>query len=127
MHDLGVVQRSYPGDEDLCPGDVARPDRGIRSRSCLCLSMSLTLFIEHLLEVCAIFDELVGLEVTWPTPPLFEGIVPDYGRGRRLILLEKDLDTARRLCRIRYCHHTGAEHLGDSIAPNGVADLQLLG
>ena len=84
--------------------------------------MLLALLIEHLLQVGAVLDELEGLEVAGPAPDLLERIhlahrelsrppvpdagselvlvgderlVPDDGRSRRLVLLQKDLLSCR--------------------------------
>jgi hypothetical protein len=87
----------------------------------------LALLVQHLLQVGAVLDELIGLEIAGPAPPLLERIdlrhreiggparqdpvrqllligneilVPDDRRGRRLILLEEHL-LARR-CELRH-------------------------
>src|SRR4051794_11638080 len=100
--------------------------------------MLFALRFEYFLEVRAILDELVSLEVAPAAPLLLEGLdlpdgevpssrppdafrklvlvlneprIPDHGRSGRLVLLQEDLLSSSRIgSSVRDRHHARPEH-----------------
>jgi hypothetical protein len=154
MDNLGLMQRRHSGHEDLGPGDVTGPNCRVVGGWHLGAAMLLPLLVEHVLQVGAVLDELEGLEVASSAPDLFERIhlahcelsrppvadagselvlvdderlVPDDCRSGRLVLLQKNLLSCRSLGPVGDRHHARPEDLRDTVLPDPITDLQLLG
>ena len=74
MHHADLMQCGHCGNQHLGPGHVVRPEHRLaRGRGCR-QPVALALGVKHLLQVGAVLDEFIGLEIAAPAPGLLESI-----------------------------------------------------